>query len=406
MARSKIATSAAKKRAEKEKEKISEAIKVLNEVEKLPVEELPKYYTCVRCGKRKKSGHPAEDNFYKSLNSSLFSGNDGYIHLCKDCLIELYNKLYEIYHDKRISMIIICSLTNNYFNEAIFEQVYFKADFKPGVYFRQLNLVSSKNGNNTFADYLADLYEKNSRDTSSLRDEIMRGWQEGEIANRKLVVKTLGYEPFADKGYLPDELRFLYNTAASYMTDEVMNDSHKLQQVIIIAKEYMDVERITKRITERFSKRENDDDTKTTKDLIDMRNNTIKTINEIAADNGISAKNKSQRNANTITSIMAEMLDVGVKEAKVNIIEAKLSKSYEEIAAANAKALIDELNLTSDDYARMLAEQAELVAALQKKNDEVTELLRLKTIEFKQKEKEVAELQEKLREVTESDSNS
>ena len=31
---------------------------------------------------------------------------------------------------------------------------------------------------------------------------------------------------------------------------------------------------------------------------------------------------------------------------------------YREVAAANAKALIDELNLTSDEYAEMVAKQS------------------------------------------------
>ena len=394
---------AAKKRAAKEKAKIDEAIKVLNEVDKIPVDDLPKYYTCVRCGKRVKN-RPA-DTFFHSSNSSLFNGNDGYVHVCKDCLNTIYDGLFEIYRDKRIAMIIICSLTNNYFSDTIFEQHYHREEFSLGYYFRQANLVSNPNRSNTFADFLADLYTKGARDLSEVREDLTKHWKENEIANRNRVIKALGYEPFADKGYLPDELRFLYNTAASYLSDEVLEDSHKLQQVVVLAKQFLDVERISKRITERFNNRDSDGDTRTTKDLVDMRNSTIRAINDIAAENGISAKKNGAKKANTLTSIMNEMLDVGVEDAKVNIVKAKLSKSYQEISAANAKALIEELNLTSDDYARMLAEQAEIVTALQKKNEEITELLRLKTIDYKRKEKELSELQGKIKEVTENDDN-
>ena len=398
-----IKKNAAKKRAAREQTKIDEAIKVLNEVDKIPVDDLPKYYTCVRCGKRVKY-RPA-DTFYHSSNCTLFDGNDGYIHICKECLNTIYDGLFEIYRDKRIAMVIICSLINVYFSDVIFEQHCHREDFTLGFYLRQSNLVSNANRNNTFSDYVADLYEKAARDVSEVREDLTKRWNENEIANRNRVIKALGYEPFADKGYLPDELRFLYNTAASYLSDDVLNDAHKLQQVIILAKQFLDVERISKRITERFNNRDNDGDTRTTKDLVDMRNSTIKVINDIAAENGISAKKNGAKKADTLTSIMNEMLDVGVDDAKINIVKAKLSKSYQEISVANAKALFDELNFTSDDYARMLAEQAEIVTTLQKKVDEITELLRLKTIDYKQKEKELFELQAKLKEVTENDIN-
>ena len=74
---------------------------------------------------------------------------------------------------------------------------------------------------------------------------------------------------------------------------------------------------------------------------------------------------------------MKEMGENGFEEIKVNLMEAKLSESYTEVAEKNAHALIEELNLTGDDYARMVGEQSEMVRSLQDEKDKLQEELRL-----------------------------
>ena len=50
-----------------------------------------------------------------------------------------------------------------------------------------------------------------------------------------------------------------------------------------------------------------------------------------------------------------------------------MSASYREIAEANAKALMAELNLTSDDYAEMVAKQSDMIRELQQKLEQSEE---------------------------------
>ena len=73
----------------------------------------------------------------------------------------------------------------------------------------------------------------------------------------------------------------------------------------------------------------------------------------------------------------------GFEEIKVNLVDIKLSKSYQEIAADNAKALFDELNITSDEYAHMVAVQSQEMIALQDKIMKLEESVRLQKIEIK-----------------------
>ena len=74
---------------------------------------------------------------------------------------------------------------------------------------------------------------------------------------------------------------------------------------------------------------------------------------------------------------MKEMGENGFEEIKVNLMEAKMSESYQEVAEKNARALIEELNLSGDDYARMVGEQSEFVRSLQDERDKLQEELRL-----------------------------
>ena len=80
---------------------------------------------------------------------------------------------------------------------------------------------------------------------------------------------------------------------------------------------------------------------------------------------------------------MKEMQENGFEEIKVNIVDAKLSTSYQEVAKANAKALLEELNLTGDEYAQMVAQQSEMVSELQANNERLEENLRLARLELK-----------------------
>lgn len=70
---------------------------------------------------------------------------------------------------------------------------------------------------------------------------------------------------------------------------------------------------------------------------------------------------------------MKQMIDDGFDESAANIYDAKMSESFREIAAANAKALIDELNLNSDDYARLCAEQSDSIRDMQSEIEKLKE---------------------------------
>ena len=116
-----------------------------------------------------------------------------------------------------------------------------------------------------------------------------------------------------------------------------------------------------------------------------MKEKLTSTATRIANENGFSEKtsSKSTQGANTLSNKMKEMSDANFTLSKVNIHDVNMSESFREIAQMNAKALIDEMGMTGDDYARLCAEQRTFLSELQKQNDDLEETNRLLNIKIK-----------------------
>ena len=97
--------------------------------------------------------------------------------------------------------------------------------------------------------------------------------------------------------------------------------------------------------------------------LTKIKKNFLDTVNKTANENGISAKTsgKGGKGANALTSIMKEMAENGFEEIKVNLFNVKMSEAFKNIADISNRSLIDQLNWQSDDYARMVANQREII---------------------------------------------
>lgn len=107
-------------------------------------------------------------------------------------------------------------------------------------------------------------------------------------------------------------------------------------------------------------------------------------VSTIANENGISLKGsgKSQKGSNTLTKIMKDMVDKDYEPIKANYLSAKMTDSYQEIAAINLKAIQDELNFQPDEYASMVSEQAAIISENQAEIDKLKEENRLLRIEL------------------------
>ena len=339
----------------------------------------PALYRCTRCGCEWET---AKGHFFMNKSSMLFGSNCGYTNICVECANELFKEYQSRFKDTKLALMLICKDLDIFFSDALYDSIKTNPDFTIGNYFKYINGLqySRKNFSNTL---LAMINDKGLRPETEIREDREDKWKVADKKNKNYVLSSVGYDCFEDANYTDEERKFLFNTMADYLTDEVLEDPHKLQQVIILVKTLLQSDEIDKSINAEFKK--GIPDLMTMDKLTSVKNKLIGNINTIALDLGISAKSagKSSKGSNTLTNIMKEMQENGFEEIKVNIVDAKLSTSYQEVAKANAKALLEELNLTSDEYAQMVAQQSEIVSELQKENEQLKEEARVAKLELK-----------------------
>ena len=324
-----------------------------------------------------------------SKTSPLFIANDLYTHICANCANDLFQEMEVKYEDTKMALIIVCHYLDLYFSEILYEQVKDNANFSFGNYCKLLNGQQYKG--KTFNNSLTTIIQKGIRTNREIRDNVESKWTKSDIKNKNYVISAIGYDCFDDDNYSNNNRKFLFNTLADYLTDDVLEDQHKLQQVIIMVKTILQSENIDRIINNEF--KNNLPDYAMLDKMSAIKDKFIRNINAIANENGMSAKSsgKSNKGANTLTNIMKEMQEHGFEEIKVNVVEAKMSASYQEIAQANAKALINELNFTSDEYAQMVATQSETISSLQNQVENLNEEIRLLRAEKKQPRKNSTE---------------
>ena len=349
------------------------------------VSEVP--YKCTRCGK---TFDDPKSKLIMSKTSPLFTGNDLYSSLCFSCANELFDELRTRHGDK-MALMLMCGYIDIYFSEELYESIKSNANFSFGNYLKLINGNQYKAKN--FATFLLNL----TRDNQGLRGatEIQRGkevdWKASDRKNKNYVLQTIGYDCFEDDNYSDENRKFLFNTLADYLTDDVVEDPHKLQSVITMVKTTLQVEHVDRLINAEFATKK--PDSGLVDSLTKIKKNFLDTVNKTANENGISAKTsgKGGKGANALTSIMKEMAENGFEEIKVNLFNVKMSEAFKNIADISNRSLIDQLNWQSDDYARMVANQREIIQNYeleQLKLEEENRLLKVEINNYKVQKKQ------------------
>ena len=342
---------------------------------------------CIRCGKQYKK---YIGNFFKNSRSEIYVQNDSRIPICSNCLADLQAMLEKKYRDKRIVFMVLCAYCDIYYCDKAYYDVMDKPDGDFGKYCRTINGQQYKNL--TFKDTITDLNDRLVELLTPADMPIARKMNDQDKQNMTYVISSLGYDCFDDDSWTEDDKRFAFNTLADYLSDDVLEDPHKVQSVISMVKTYVQVEQIDKTLNTELRKSSPDSDN--LHKLTNVKKSLLSTINTTAKENGISAitSGKKTQGGNSLTRIMREMADNNFEEIKVNVITSKLAESYKEVATDNIKAILAELALTGDEYAEMLSKQTELVASQQEKIDVLEEDKRKLRIQIKALNEEIGRL--------------
>lgn len=355
-------------------------------MKKLSRSKLPPIYKCAMCGN---VYSVAEGIFYKSANSLFAKNNDGFAIVCIKCATEYFETLREEYRDEKVALMCTCMVLGCYFSPELYESMREKRALKIGDYLKALNGLQYKG--KSFESFLVDL----SKRMTSMRSEgdyvsASSRWKTYEKENRDYVLNILGSDPFSDNCYTEEDRRYLFNILSEYLTDDVVEDKHKVQACIQIAINYLQADELNQCIMVELKSGHSLNNS----NLSGYMNNKryiLDSINKIAADNGISAKGagKNAKSTMAITSIMKDMINEGYDSAKANFVDAKMTNIYHEIAQKNIAAIVRELELTTDDYAKLLSSQSEKLADLRKELEKAKEENRLLKIDLNEKQKEL-----------------
>lgn len=362
------------------KNKVKHPVKTYTIAVDKDLNKLPKLYKCTCCGKMTMS---AANKFYRNQAMDAFRGNEGYSYLCSECTQQLLEEYKAEYGDEKLAMFLTCVITGHYFNEMLYETMVSSGESASfGKYLRQLNNPQWGHGKSILTNFL-ELYDKRRLflSTAEVQEKLEGNWKLEDRRNMVTCIRMLGYDPFSDDVYTSNDRKNLFNMLSRYLTDEtLLDDPHKLISVIEIVKMQLQVTILQTQTVAML--RAAAPDPNVYKNLTDTLLKLNNSITNIAKANRIAADSRNAKAAKTFTGTIDAMLKNGVLEAKTNVADVKMDEAYQHICKLSHKALMDELNFTSDEYAKMVAEQSERIQSQNRTIVELKEELRKARVEL------------------------
>lgn len=326
-----------------------------------------KSHHCLRCNR-----DLVKDNFYLS-NSILYENNGSRISVCKKCIVDLYDELFEVYGDTTFCVFVICRLLDAYFDSTLVQPSQIQATNGNSsiikIYFQKINSLKQ------YANYtFKDSTDLDLRLPGNFTESEFVEFNEPDRKNRDEVVELCGFDPFEDSN--PSEKPYLYNTILSYLDEGTIRDSFKLSAVISIVKMFSQTEMID-RIIDSITRDTDalEQNAAKLKQLIDIKKSLQSQIVSYAKENGITTAKGTNQNkgSGTFSGIIAELRDKKVRPADVNLFNIQTSDAFSKIAEISNKNILRQLQLDENDYSKMVAQQREKLQEYRSKTEELEE---------------------------------
>lgn len=346
-------------------------------------------FLCYCCGERKVRG-----SFYSS--SDPFN-SVGVIPYCKKCLENIarnYNPTYKQFSDvTKTSLMAACERADVPYLETLWESSY-----------NEVNDTSlEKPKRNVWAAYIknvklpqyngmrwrdGDVFKNPEQQPFNLQEnalDLNSEQYETYKKNKKEVINFVGWDPF--KNYpREDELPLLYAQLLAFLDDETKNDGQKLNAVIQIVKLFNQAEKINTAIDElQIDTKKIIANTGAVKSLRDAASKAISDANALAKDNGISINfnhNKS-KGAHTLSGKMKELVQIGLREAKINTYDIGTCEGMRQVALINEECRHKQIGYDENIAQEIKDIKVELVEKLTKERDEAVETARKLLLENK-----------------------
>jgi hypothetical protein len=331
-------------------------------------------FKCSCCQKE----FPSQSGNFYYTKSFFYKGNGNYSTICVACIQNNFKELENSTGSTRVALIVICHLLDTHYSEKIFNNMVSQDTFNLGMYLNSFN--GRQWAGKTFSTNL--LQNDFAKAIEFDDDNIPVKESPDDIKNKTYCLSQLGhYDPFVDN--VPAVRVFLFNILAGYLTEDIVEDPHRLQTVVSIAKSILQEAKIDKLIDKEL--KNTVPDNALIKTYTESKSKIRGLINDTANENGLSVKSsgRSTKGANTLTGIMRDMIENNFEDIKVNVVDVKMSNVFKDIADISNKSLFEQLNNQPDDYARMVADQRIIIQDLEREKMLLQEELRNAKSEIK-----------------------
>lgn len=349
-----------------------------------------KVYRCTMCGREETA---PEKKFYKLTHSPDHKGNDGYSHICINCIRDEQKRLTNRYGEKTAVM-VLCAKLNAPFYRSAYETVRKSQDnFSFGHYMRLMN--NKQYAGKTFAlTLVAGELEVTKKEAEEEAEEMIESnWSLDERRAKNEVINMMGYDPF--EGYAPKLRKKLFSELLGYLDDdELLSDNYKLAQIIQIINNNIQINQYDIAISKLDPNKEID----AIADLNRLKKELVLSNEKIAKENGISVKGRGDQKAGkgTLTGLMRDARDKDLKSYEVNFYDALRSENTRWAIDLSMKAMMDNCLFDESDTDLIITDQRSLITELQGENDDLKEERRLWKVKESEVDDKIKSLEEKI----------
>lgn len=354
------------------------------------VDEDVKIYRCTMCGREETA---PEKKFYKLTHSPDHKGNDGYSHICINCIRDEQKRLTNRYGEKTAVM-VLCAKLNAPFYRSAYETIKKSQDnFSFGHYMRLMN--NKQYAGKTFAlTLVAGELEVTKKEAEEEAEEMIESnWSLDERRAKNEVINMMGYDPF--EGYAPKLRKKLFSELLGYLDDdELLSDNYKLAQIIQIINNNIQINQYDIAISKLDPNKDIDGIT----DLNKLKKELVSSNEKIAKENGISVKGRGDQKAGkgTLTGLMRDARDKDLRSYEVNFYDALRSENTRWAIDLSMKAMMDNCLFDESDTDLIIADQRSLITDLQGENDDLKEERRLWKVKESEVDEKIKSLEEKI----------
>lgn len=228
---------------------------------------------------------------------------------------------------------------------------------------------------------------------------VMEEMSEQGRKDRQEIIEKFHYDPF-DKEPAKDRGR-LYADLITLYDDAMATDLVRQRAAIEIVKSFYRIDVIGQTIQElQATPQSMVDNAKVLKELIDQKSKETKMVTDFSKDHGFAERYQTAKakGAGTLSSIVRDGFENHFDKLAVNRFDIETSNAMQQVADISAQSMFNQIQLTGEDYRKMIEDQAELVRNLTSKVEELLEanrLLREKEVKQELLDEYIEDLKEK-----------